>query len=257
MQSEILTGVLEQAGARLGENDRSFARRVFSRPLAVYSGRLSALGLVGRGRVVDAGCGFGQWSLALARLNRQVDAVDIARSRLFVLERLAKGIGVDNLQTHCSRLEELPFNGASADGIVCYGAIFSTDWKMSLREFARVLKPEGRLYVTGCGLGWYLHLWKHRPNAATDYDPRETAARSFQNTLDYVRYGRAPEGGPLIIEREEMVEEMQRAGLRITACGDEGTLHLDESVPPPHPFFQGTYGGYPGCYEIVADKCRA
>ncbi len=249
-----LSEALERAGDGLGDNDRSFLRRVYETPGGVYADRIRAVGLVHRARVLDAGCGFGQWSLQLAGSNDAVDALDVDPRRLALLDHLAGALGVANLRTHQGRLEALPFDDGQFDGVLCYGAIFCTDWKQALRELARVLGPEGRLYVTGCGLGWYLHLWKDRPNATADHDPRETAAHSFLNTIAYARTPGPSERGHVIIERPEMLEEIARHPLHVVGQGDEGTVHLDPAAPNPKPFFRGSYEGHPGCYEIVADK---
>lgn len=254
MLPDALSTIGEELVRRLGDNDRRFLRRVYETPAAVYEARVSAVGFAGRTCVLDAGCGFGQWTLALARVNDRVEAVDASPDRLGVLERMAAAAGLGNIRTQRGRIESLPFEDEAFDAVFCYGVIFCADWKSALAEFGRVLGPAGRLYVTGCGLGWYLHLWKNRPNAADDHDPRETAALSFRNTLEYARSGRPPKHGHVIIEREEMELEMRRHGLTIVDSGYEGTISLNADAPPPQPFFRGEYEGHPGGYEIVADK---
>ena len=254
MPADLLSDLIDEIAERLGDNDAQFLRRVYATPAEVYAARVSAIGFVGHPRVLDAGCGFGQWSLALARANGLADAADASPERLAVLDRLASAAGVRNVRTRPCRIEALPFPSESFNAVLCYGVIFLTDWKRALGELRRVLRPGGRLYVTGCGLGWYLHLWKNRPNRAADHDPRETAARSFLNTLEYQRAGTAPGSGHVIVGRQEMARELCGLEMEIVASGDEGTITVDASAPKPQPFFRGEYEGHEGCYELLAER---
>src|SRR5437016_11395784 len=71
--------------ADLGDNDRAFFRRMFAKPIAHYCERLRAVGFEGHSRVLDAGAGFGQWTLACAALNGSVVGFDIDPRRMGVL----------------------------------------------------------------------------------------------------------------------------------------------------------------------------
>ena len=46
-------------------NDKLFIQRVFSKGLDSYINRLEAIGFTKKSKVLDAGCGYGQWSIAL------------------------------------------------------------------------------------------------------------------------------------------------------------------------------------------------
>ena len=87
-----------------------------------------------------------------------------------------------------------------------------------------MLKPDGRLYLTANGIGWQLHLWKQRHNATTDYDPREMAALSFMNTVQYERTRTPPQRGQIIIERDALQSELMEVGLAVVAIGEEGSI---------------------------------
>jgi SAM-dependent methyltransferase len=249
----FLEDLIEQHDERLGDNDRAFLRRVFSRDLDVYRRRLEAIGFAGLDRVLDAGCGFGQWTLALAGLNHHVWSVDVRKSRLLVLKDILHHLEVSNVTVEEARIERMPCQDAMFDAIFCYIAIFYTDWRAALDEFIRVLNDGGRLYVTGNDIGWYLHLWYNRPHATADYDPREIVARTFADTVEYERSGRPPTT-QLIVEPEVMVNAMAERGLTILDRGDEGTIHAAADAPAPRPLFSGSYFGQVGCYEILARK---
>jgi len=249
-----LDRIVADYGPLLGDNDARFLERIFARGLEPYAKRLRALGFTGAGRVLDAGCGFGQWSLALAAFNREVEACDASSIRLVVLRELARVAGVSSIGVQHARLESLPYADGSFDLAFCYGVIFCTPWRTSLAELARVLAPGGRLYVNANDIGWTVHLWQTAQNAAADYDPRAVAARNLANTLAYARGGLAPTESQIVISQAELGAAGEALGLRVLAAGGEGCVHLDASVDAPEPFFKTEYQGLPGCHEIVFEK---
>ncbi len=258
MQRSDLDQALEDAWGSLESlldpDTAAFGRRVFESPTQRYVDRLAAVGLAGRGHVLDAGCGFGQWSLALQQLNERVTAVDTASDRLFVLRHVANALGLP-IDTRYASLTDLPYPDGHFGAVFCYGVIFCTPWRESLTELVRVLAPGGRLYVNANEIGWTVNQWRKRPNASASFDPRESAARALQNTLDYERTG-THRGGQILIPQQELCESLRAAKLDVVAVGAEGSLHLDPAAPSPSPFFAGEYEGLPGVYEIVADRPR-
>jgi len=249
----LLEELIGKHDERLGDNDRAFLRRVFSRDLDVYRRRLQAIGFVALDCVLDAGCGFGQWTLALAELNDHVSSIDLRQSRIAVLKDILRHLGINNVAAHAGRLEQLPYPDGSFDSVFCYMALFYTDWLAALDELTRVLKRGGRLYVTANGIGWYMHLWSNRPNAAPDYDPRDVVARTFADTVAYER-SRRPPTTQIIIEPQVLIEALEERGFTILDRGDEGTIHAAPDAPAPQPFFSGSYFGQVGCYEILAGR---
>ena len=257
MLRDIIDGISSKYGHLLSDNDRLFLKRVCAVSGETYRKRLDAIGFLQRGKILDAGCGFGQWSVELARHNPSLCAIDMQPLRLKILAEIVEQLGLDNVETKKSRLEELPYDDNTFDGIFCYGVISCTDWKKTLGEFARVLKKDGILYLTANGLGWYLNLWKNRPHETTDYNPRENAALSFWNTTEYEATGKPPARAHIIIEVEEMTEAIKERGLTLLEQGGEGTICINKNSCRPEPFFSGTYFGEVGVYEIVATKKKA
>jgi SAM-dependent methyltransferase len=251
--AQILDDVIRGHENCLGENDQAFLRRVFSTAPETYEQRLRAIAFAGLERVLDAGCGFGQWTIALARLNEWVASLDVQPARIDVLTELLRRSGIQNVEARAGRLEALPYRDGFFDGVFCYISIFYADWRAALDEIVRVLRPGGRLYTTGNGLGWYLHLWRNRPHATPDYEPRDVVARTLEDTVEYER-SRRPPTAQLIIEPDTMVEALTTRHLTIVARGDEGTIHVDRRVDAPRPFFSGCYFGQTGCYEVLAQK---
>jgi len=236
--------------------DRDFFKRVWSTSPSIYEKRLRMIGFQGLPSVIDAGCGFGQWTTALARLNGEVLAVDVSPLRVETTRKIARSLGLRNITCLTGQLEGTLLPPSVAAGIFCYGVLFATDWKKCLRAFHRALRSGGRVYLNAAGLGWFLHLWKNEPNKTDDYDPRALAADVFRNTLAYRLKGKAPPpGGQVLIEREELVKESARLGFAVVGSGAEGTLNLDPTLSdPPEPFFRGTYESHEGCYEVLLEK---
>lgn len=123
-------------------------------------------------RLLDAGCGSGQFAVAFAERGCRVTAIDLApnmigRARALGLRR---GVEVDWRVGDLSRL---------ADPLAVYDAVharvalqFVPDVAAALREFRRVLRPSGRLLASVPGAlspiyqqSWRRHLDPAAPTA--------------------------------------------------------------------------------------------
>lgn len=115
-------------------------------------------GLEGQGRILDAGCGYGQWAIALAEVNHEVVAIDHSSHMVEACRRLTHESGVSNVTVEQVELPELPYEDASFDAVFCWGVLMFLDRDAALREFIRILKPGGLLFV-GCynSTGRWLH----------------------------------------------------------------------------------------------------
>ncbi len=237
--------------------DMAFARRVFASLPEIYRARLSAIGFEGLGHVLDAGCGFGQWTALLAELNGHVEACDVSTERLLVAEEICRNLELKNCGFRHGSLGKLPYEDGQFDGLFCYGVIHATPWKESIRECVRVLKPGGRLYLTANGLGWYLHCWKNQPHTQDGYDPRISAGQALVNTVVYERTGKIDAIGiGMVIDRDEIMSYMRHNGLDIVGSGPDGSINpnLIDGAPS---FFKDDYEGHPGVDEILGVKRQA
>ena len=250
----VLNIALAKHNTRIGQNDSLFLRRIYGDGLTKYQDRLNAIGFSECNHVLDAGCGYGQWSLALAEMNRKVSSCDISSLRIDLLSDLTKNLGVANIDLKVSGIDVMPYPDDCFDAVFCYGVIFLTPWRQSLAELVRVLKPGGKLYVNANGLGWYMFLWQEEHNRADDYDPKAIAAQAFFDTLRYNREGVYEPGMNLIIEPKSMETEMQCLGIQGIKSESEGGLHLNKTVAAPRPFFKGEYYGQVGVFEIFGTK---
>ncbi len=97
---------------------------------------------------LDIASGTGEPGLSIARLspNGRVVLTDLVPDMLDIATRRAMAQGVANIETQVCSADDLPFGGASFDSVsVRFGYMFFPDVVKATAEFARVLKPGGRL----------------------------------------------------------------------------------------------------------------
>jgi 2-polyprenyl-3-methyl-5-hydroxy-6-metoxy-1,4-benzoquinol methylase len=121
-----------------------------------------ALGIAPGERILDAGCGTGQYATAFARLGFNVTAVDLAPDMIARAKSHAESLGVPVT----FRIEDV---GALSDPLAVYSAIharvvlqFVPNIPDALNEFRRVLKPGGRMLasVPGALSPIYSRSWR-------------------------------------------------------------------------------------------------
>lgn len=96
--------------------------------------------------IVDAGPGFGELSILLAKLGHKVTSIDIAKSCLVKFADIAKKIGIKQM---VSSLDSISLGDESTDGVVCSEAIEHLENpKSALSEFARITRKKGFLLIS-------------------------------------------------------------------------------------------------------------
>lgn len=96
--------------------------------------------------IVDVGCGTGQYLRAVAAASKDVRLL-IGIDFSFDAIRAVRDAGLRGV---VASGERLPLRSGSADALMCnYAAYYLPDLHTALSEWARVLKPGGRLLVSG------------------------------------------------------------------------------------------------------------
>jgi SAM-dependent methyltransferase len=97
---------------------------------------------------LDIATGTGEPGLTVATLapRGHVVLTDLAGEMLDVATRRAKAQGITNFETRVCSADDLPFADATFDSVsVRFGYMFIPDLARATAEFARVLRPGGRL----------------------------------------------------------------------------------------------------------------
>lgn len=96
--------------------------------------------------ILDVGCGLGSWAFFLASRGFNAVAVDFSTELL----RKARTRGHAGVRWAAGLAESLPFASDTFDGLISWGVIehYEEGPEEVLSEFARVLRPGGRLVVT-------------------------------------------------------------------------------------------------------------
>lgn len=226
--------------ALLSPFQAEFLRLEFQRPLDLYVRRCQAMGLCGQDLVLDAGCGMGQWSIALGLLNRTVVGVDFDSVRLGVAERLALRRGGSNVRFRWAQLEALPLEDGGADAILCYSVLMFADMRRALGEMRRVLKPGGRLLVM-VDL-WRWHWTRLRTGRLSGLEFAKMAVKRALGRRSRTLFG-----------QRYFLRMLEDSGFAVHQAGAEGTVGFCPARPGPElVFFPDPDPLHPRLLEVAA-----
>jgi SAM-dependent methyltransferase len=114
----------------------------------VGAAMIDRLGIAEDQQHLDVAAGTGEPGLSIAKLapKGHVVLTDLAAEMLEIAARRATAQGIENVETRVCSADDLPFDGATFDSVsVRFGYMFFPDMVKATAEFARVLKPGGRL----------------------------------------------------------------------------------------------------------------
>jgi ubiquinone/menaquinone biosynthesis C-methylase UbiE len=150
----------------MSQNDPQLVRREYadeSRLAArasIYAGSggpevaFAAVAEVAPGRVLEVGCGRGEFAARVAaELGAEVVALDLS-------ERMVELTRARGLHAVVADVQELPFTNATFDCAVANWMLYHVpDVDQALRELARVLRPGGRLVAATNAVNHLAELW--------------------------------------------------------------------------------------------------
>lgn len=199
-----------------------YYKYIFQFTMEQFRQRVDMVGFSGAGHVLDAGCGYGQWSVALAEVNGRVSACDREPGMLRISEEMTRRGGVaDRVELRAHDLNvALPYADASFDLVWCWGVVMFVDRDLLLKEFHRVLKPGGRLLlgaVNSTGRWLYKLL-----DAANPLHHDKAVARM---SLKALREGHRPEALPSLLTTRMAPAFLGGYGFEVIAAAVDG--HID------------------------------
>ncbi|MFC1809607.1 methyltransferase domain-containing protein [Candidatus Omnitrophota bacterium] len=233
--------------------DKEFFSRIYQTPSEVYEQRLRNIGFIDQNSVVDAGCGYGQWSVLLARLNKKVYAIELDNARFEIAREVGMKSGVTNCEYFHTSIENTKLADASIDAIFCYSAIYYTNFFNTLKEFYRILRPGGTLYFSTNGLGWYLYNIVEAPYSTDGFSPRRMAIDALKNSLFFYSLGKLKPSASLVMPRKTVKKKLTEIGYVDIEFADEACIILPKGREV-EPFFEGRYYGCEGVYEVLCKK---
>lgn len=196
----------------------------YDQPIRIASvrralGRIAPSGLHERG-AVDVGCGTGDFTLLLRRAGARVLAFDFSAA---VLEKLRARLPADasDVRIVQASATDIPAESGSADVItsitVLQHLVHDDDLARALREFRRVLRPEGRIII--------LELAPPipAPNLSPDGHVIERPTSAWRQAI---------ESAGLRIEREATYPQWGITLLRLLARAIDGARGTAPAAPP-------------------------
>jgi ubiquinone/menaquinone biosynthesis C-methylase UbiE len=175
-------------------------------------------GLAGSGPVLDAGCGAGLMSIALAREQFDVVATDSSSEMVALCAQRAAAEGVaDRVAVQRADAQRLPFSDGQFSLVVALGLLpWLSDPQAAVTELGRVLVGGGWLIVTADNERRLNRLIE--PRESPVLAPLKLARRQLRQSV-----GRLPGGAQAYRHRAEDVDAMLRAAgltpLRRTTVG--------------------------------------
>jgi SAM-dependent methyltransferase len=168
-----LTGVAAAYYAMTGEAPDRRGRFMAHIASGLARGEALAARLPGAGRILEVGCGTGGLLVAVAVAGMEIVGVDIATRWLVAARRRLADHGL-SAPLLAASADRLPWPDGHFDTVVADSVLEHLDDPAgALREWARVLRPEGRLVVWSpnrftltvdphlglWGLGWLPRRW--------------------------------------------------------------------------------------------------
>lgn len=156
----MLTNLEKQTGALFGSLWTSLSDEHYRDSVELFTKRAIAnqfdLGWLKGKKCLDAGCGSGRYSVALALHGvDSVTAIDVSESGLKEAKRRA--IDFPQISFQQASVLDMPFDDATFDFVWSAGVIHHTaDFDRALSELSRVLKPRGG------GKALSARLWSRR-----------------------------------------------------------------------------------------------
>ena len=236
--------------------DEDFFKRTWANKPEANRKRLMELGFSNLDHVLDAGCGYGHWTFMLGELNKKVTGIEFEKYRCNAAKELRDYFGYKNVQIDQGSMTNTTYKNELFDGVFTFYAIECTEYRKSLKEIYRVLKPGGLFYLNAADLGWYIYniLTPHNPSA--DFSPRKWAIESIKASLEYYntgKFNRTHLAENIVIPKELIITELKELGFEILISGNNGANAL-KGKSTWHVIHPEKQYNHWSVYEIICKK---
>tara|TARA_Y100000034_G_scaffold127391_1_gene180117 strand:- start:1599 stop:2213 length:615 start_codon:yes stop_codon:yes gene_type:complete len=103
-----------------------------------------------KGKILDIGCGNGRNLVPFAEKDFNCEGADFSIEMVKSAKVKFKKLGL-KCKLYTSNMTKLPFKDNSLDYLMCIASFHhlnKLDQEKALKEFKRILKPEGKMYIT-------------------------------------------------------------------------------------------------------------
>lgn len=238
--------------SKLSGREKDFCLRVYDGDFDIYIRRLKAIDFCKQNKVLDAGAGFGQWSFALSKLNDEVVSIEYDKNRVKLSNNLKSKLKIKNITFSEGSIEDIQYPENTFDAIFCYSVIYQTNWKKSLKEFYRVLKPNGKLYVSLNSYGWTIYNLLNNHNSSVDFNPRNNALKSLLGDFFKLPFIKNYDN---IISSKLLRKEFKNIGFKNIEIAGEGKINKSNfNHKMIKSFYKSKYLGMYNVYESISEK---
>ncbi|MBN1797190.1 MAG: class I SAM-dependent methyltransferase [Spirochaetales bacterium] len=251
-KSKKINIILKIGNAIRSKKDYEYFERIFLKEDSFYLDRIKRINYTGLGKVLDAGCGYGQWSFALSKLNKKVYAIDIDTERINIAKKICEYESIKNITFDKGNLEKLQYENNYFDCIFSYSVIYQTNYIKSIKEFGRVLKKNGLLYFSTNGIGWYIYNLIKKPNSSDDFNTRKYALKVFLNSF-FNRFRSIKKVNDVYMTKMNTIYILKKYGFKILKIKPEGSIKLNNDINIER-IYCPTYMGLTNVFEVLAQK---
>ena len=184
-----------------------------------------------KGRILDAGCGTGNFSIALAKKGYDVVGIDYADGMLRRAEKKKKKLSIENMTLLKLDLEKkltLPDN--HFDVVISIHTLYTlSNFKAVLREYCRILRPNGCLVLSEVQRPIkILPILKEAKNRGGWREVIDVFSHFFIFGLFNIALGKRQGSGTYHYWNEsELREELSSAGFRVLSVKEAYTNKQD------------------------------
>lgn len=105
--------------------------------------------LKGVKNILDAGCGYGLYSLTLARKGYSLSSLDIEKKRIDQVNEYKKKLSLSNIDAKIASITKIPLEKNKFDLAICSEVIeHIKDDQKAVSEITRVVKPKGHIIIS-------------------------------------------------------------------------------------------------------------
>jgi SAM-dependent methyltransferase len=180
-ESSVEDEVKSRTGGIYGNLWNKFPKDIVSSAENILKSRFSRNNLdlekIARGKILDAGCGSGRYTLAIAKYGDEVIGLDFGDQGLEIANSLKSTIEIEDSRKVTfvkGDLLNLPFQDGEFDFVMSNGtAHHTTDPVRALHEVIRVTSRGGQAFIYLYGSGGIFWHTRKRLNKIMKYIPQE------------------------------------------------------------------------------------